>query len=97
MNAHTGTAPAGATLRRRVLDAIAGILPRLLPGHEQEAAESTRLMEDLGLTSTTTLELMLELEDELDLQIDVEEIGQENLATIATLADFIATHAQPAA
>jgi acyl carrier protein len=96
VNAQTDTATDTAELRQRVLDSMAEVLPRLLQREEHGLPESTRLMEDLGLTSTTTLELMLELEDNLDIQIDVEEIDQENLASIGTLADFIATHAQPA-
>jgi len=93
VNAPTGT---DADLRQRVLASITEVLPRLLQTGERDLPEDTRLMEDLGLTSTTTLELMLELEDSLDIQIDVEDIDQENLASIGTLADFIATHAQPA-
>ena len=99
MNAQTDTEVAGddvAELRQRVLDSMAEVLPKLLQSEQTDLPQSTRLMEDLGLTSTTTLELMLELEDNLDIQIDVEDIDQENLASIGTLADFIATHAQAA-
>jgi acyl carrier protein len=96
VNVQTGTVPTDADLRQRVVDSMADVLPRLLQSEERDLPESTRLMEDLGLTSTTTLELMLELEDSLDIQIDVEDIDQENLASIGTLADYIATHAQPA-
>jgi acyl carrier protein len=96
VNAQTGTAPPDADLRQRVLDSMADVLPRLLQSEERDLPENTRLMEDLGLTSTTTLELVLELEDSLDIQIDVEDIDQENLASIGTLADYIATHAQSA-
>jgi acyl carrier protein len=51
-----------------------------------------RLMEDLGLISVATLELMLELEEALDIQIDVEEIEPTDLASLGALADFIAGH-----
>ena len=47
-------------------------------------------MEDLGMTSAATLELMLGLEDILDIQIDVEEIQPDDMACIGGLADFIA-------
>ena len=34
-----------------------------------------------------------ELEEELDIQIEVEEIGQEDLQSLGTLADYVSTHA----
>jgi len=39
------------------------------------------------------LELMLELEESMDIQIDVEQIGPDDLASIGALADFVAGHA----
>jgi acyl carrier protein len=36
---------------------------------------------------------MLELEEDLEIQIDVEDIEQKDLASIGALADFIAGHA----
>jgi acyl carrier protein len=57
-----------------------------------EISENMRLMEDLGLISAATLELMLELEEALDIQIDVEEIEPTDLASLGALADFIAGH-----
>jgi hypothetical protein len=40
------------------------------------------------MTSTVTMELMLELEDVLETQIDVEEIEPADLASLGALADF---------
>jgi acyl carrier protein len=85
-----------SALRERVMDSIHVILPRVLARDAQDAAfelsDGMRLMEDLGLTSVTTLELMLELEDTLEIQIDVEEIEPADLASLGALADFIAGH-----
>jgi acyl carrier protein len=71
-------------------------LPKVLARDPGDAAlefsDSMRLMEDLGLTSVSTLELMLELEDTLEIQIDVEEIEPADLASLGALADFIAGH-----
>lgn len=80
-------------LRQRVLASITTVLPHVLRGQQPDVSEGTRLMEDLGLTSTSTLELMLELEEDLQIQIDVEDIEPSDLASIGTLADFIAGHA----
>jgi acyl carrier protein len=55
--------------------------------------EDSRLFDELGLSSSKTLELLLELEETLEIQIDVEEIDQDDLETIGTLASFVATHA----
>jgi acyl carrier protein len=85
-----------SALRGRVMESIHVALPRVLArdpgGPGLELSDSMRLMEDLGLTSVSTLELMLELEDDLEIQIDVEEIEPADLASLGALADFIAGH-----
>jgi acyl carrier protein len=72
------------------------VLPHVLQGAQCEISESVRLMEDLGLTSTNTLELMLEIEEVLDMVVDVEEITAADVQTLGALAGYIAAHAQPA-
>jgi len=78
------------------MESMQVILPKLLARDAEDAAvelsESMRLMEDLGLTSVSTLELMLELEDALEIQIDVEEIEPADLTSLGALADFVAGH-----
>ena len=79
--------------RERVMESIYVVLPGVLaadPAGRPEFSEKTRLMEDLGMTSAATLELMLGLEDVLDIQIDVEEIQPDDVASLGGLADFIA-------
>lgn len=86
------TANLDVALRERVLGTVCEILPRVL-GHETPALrEGTVLRDELGVRSTTTLELVLELEDLLEIQIDVEQLDQENLITIGDLADYVASH-----
>ena len=80
-------------LRRRVVDGIGELLPRVLKRELPEVPESTRLFDELGLSSVTTLELLLELEESLEIQIDVEDIDQGDLRSVGTLADFVAEHA----
>jgi acyl carrier protein len=84
-----------SALRERVIESIHVVLPKVLALDAEDAvglSERTRLMEDLGMSSAATLELMLELEDNLDIQIDVEEIEPTDLASVGALADFIAGH-----
>jgi acyl carrier protein len=79
-------------LRQRIVDEMYTLLPGVLRKEFPEVSEETRLMEDLGLTSSTTLELMLGLEENLELQINVEEIEEDDVGTIGKLATFIAGH-----
>ena len=82
-----------ADLRRRVVTSIGTLLPKVLKRDVPALPEATRLFDELGLSSASTLELLLELEEDLDIQIDVEEIDQGDLESIGTLADFVSTHA----
>jgi acyl carrier protein len=71
------------------------LLARLLNRDEPVTAD-TRLMDELGLSSSLGLELMLELEEQLEIQIDVELMDQDQMETVGDLATFIAGHHQPA-
>ncbi|MFE4600778.1 phosphopantetheine-binding protein [Kitasatospora indigofera] len=84
-----------AELRGRVLRSIGDLLPRVLKRELAEVPENACLFDDLGLTSAGTLELILELEESLDIQVDVEEIGEDDLRSVASLADFVAGHVIP--
>ncbi len=84
-----------SVLRKQIMESIHVVVPNVLSLDTGAAAglcESTRLMEDLGMTSTVTMELILQLEDALETQIDVEEIEPADLANIGALADFVAGH-----
>lgn len=80
------------TLRQQVVATMVALLPRVLRRELPELAEDTSLFDELGLSSVTTLELLLELEESLEIQVDVEDIGQDDLRSVGTLADFVAEH-----
>jgi 3-oxoacyl-[acyl-carrier-protein] synthase-3 len=80
-------------LRTQVVDTLGVLLGRMLGGDLPDMSEQTRLFDELGLSSSKTLELLLSLEDELDLQVDVEEIDRRDLASLGSLADFVVAHA----
>ncbi len=82
----------GTDLRDRVVTSIGQLLPRVLKRDVGDMPESTRLFDELGLSSASTLELLLELEEDLEIQIDVEEIDQDDLESIGALATFVAAH-----
>lgn len=88
-----GTGQGEGVPRARVVDSINLLLPRVLKRELPAQSEDVCLFDELGLTSASTLALILELEEELDIQIEVEEIGQEDLQSLGTLADYVSTHA----
>jgi acyl carrier protein len=79
-------------LRQRVFDSMAALLPRVLAHEIPAVSDGTLLRDELGLRSTTMLELLLELEAELGIQIDVEEIDADDMNTVGDLAAFVASH-----
>ena len=78
--------------RRQVVTAMSELLPQVLGRQLPGLAEDTSLFDELGLSSVTTLELLLELEERLDIQVDVEDIDQDDLRSVGTLADFVTAH-----
>jgi acyl carrier protein len=84
-----------AALREQVASTIRLLLPRVLGREVPAVREDAPLFEEVGLDSATTLELILELEDELVAQVDVEQISQDDLVTLGALVDFLAGHVVP--
>jgi acyl carrier protein len=80
--------------RQQVLDTMATVLARLLDRTEP-VTEDMRLMEELGLSSTFGLELLLEVEDQLMILIDVESMDADQMRTVGDLATFVAGHSRP--
>jgi len=80
--------------RQRVLDTMTTVLARLLDRPEP-VTEDMRLMEELGLSSTFGLELLLEVEDRLMILIDVEVMDADQMKTVGDLATFVAGHSRP--
>jgi acyl carrier protein len=82
-------------LRKRAVDAIATLLRRLLK-REEPVTEDMLMAEQLGLSSSLGLELLLEVEELLGIQIDVETMDPEGTRTVGELASFVAGHSRPA-
>jgi acyl carrier protein len=83
-----------AEFRRRVVDTMTAVLARLLDRPEP-VTEDMRLMEELALSSTFALELLLELEDQLLILVDVELMDADQMKTVGDLATFVAGHSRP--
>ena len=80
--------------RQRVLDTMTTVLARLLDRTEP-VTDDMRLMEELDLSSTFGLELLLEVEDQLMILIDVEVMDADQMKTVGDLATFVAGHSRP--
>ena len=74
--------------RDQVVDRLTVLLTRMLRP-DAPVTEQPQLMDELGLSSSLGLELLLALEDELEIQIDVEELDEDRMATLGDLADYI--------
>lgn len=70
---------------------VASVRPNL--GAAQLSAGTPLIKEGLGLDSAAAVELIMALEEEFDIEIDEDDVSIEVLATVGTLADFIASKA----
>ncbi|GAA1242115.1 hypothetical protein GCM10009665_36130 [Kitasatospora nipponensis] len=86
------TAPVDTELRGRIRRGIEDVLPRILKIELADIPENACFFDDLGLTSSGTIELVLEIEEELDVQIDIEHLGVDDLRSIGSLTDYVAGH-----
>jgi acyl carrier protein len=83
------TATVDTELRTRVVARICDLLPRVLRHDVAGVSAGTALMDDLGMSSTSALELMLELEEALELEISVEDLDRDDFDTVGSLADYV--------
>ena len=90
----TPEADLDSEFRQQVVDTMTTVLARLLDRPEP-VTESMRLMEELGLSSTLGLELLLEVEDQLMVLIDVEVMDADQMKTLGDMATFVAGHSRP--
>jgi acyl carrier protein len=91
----TATAAVDPQLREQVVDTICALLPKVLKREVSGASADSNLMNDLGMSSTTALELVLELEESLQREISVEDLGREDFDTVGTLATYVAGNLLP--
>ena len=89
-NVDIETAPVDPALRQQVVASIIELLPAVLKREMDEVDEQTNLMHHLGLSSTTALELVLMLEEQLEREISVEDMSRDDFDTVGTLATYIA-------
>ncbi|MDU0289796.1 phosphopantetheine-binding protein [Saccharothrix longispora] len=83
-----------SALRERVVEAMTTVLKRLVE-REEPITEDMHMADELGVSSSLGLELLLEVEEQLGIQIDVERMHPDELLTVGELATFIAGHSRP--
>lgn len=91
-NVDIETAPVDPALREEVVTGIIGLLPKVLKREMEGVGEETSLMDHLGMSSTTALELVLELEEAMQKEISVENMNRDDFDTVGTLATYIAAN-----
>jgi acyl carrier protein len=65
--------------------ALSAVLNRDIP----ELPEDARLFDELGLDSTSVIELLMALEDTINLEVDPDELEPEIFQTVGSLTDYI--------
>ncbi|MGP3910940.1 acyl carrier protein [Nonomuraea sp. 10N515B] len=75
--------------RSAITKAIAGELADILNRDAESISESSALFDDLGLDSTTVLELLMRLEDSIMIEFDTDTLEQHHFETVGTLADYV--------
>ncbi|AUH39374.1 acyl carrier protein [Streptomyces sp. CMB-StM0423] len=84
---------ARADLAAKVIRSLEVVLRKDLA----EATAQTKLFEELGLDSTSVLELLMTLEDDHGIEIDPETLEPEHLETVGAVCAFIEASAGPGA
>lgn len=75
--------------RNDILEKIELSLTEVLKRDVSGSAEDTRLVEDLQMDSTSVLELLMALEDNLGFEVDPESLKMDDFRTIGTLANYV--------
>jgi acyl carrier protein len=76
-------------------DAVTATMVAMLPGlleYEGPITPQTLLQEELDLSSSLVLEMLFGIEEAHAIQINVEPMDEDKIATIADLAEYIAGH-----
>ncbi|MER5521314.1 phosphopantetheine-binding protein [Streptomyces sp. NPDC002763] len=75
--------------RRTVITAVEVALCESLGRAVPELTEETRLFEDLHLDSTTSLELLMAMEETFELFIDPETLDMDDFRTVGTFTSYV--------
>ncbi|MFG3226575.1 acyl carrier protein [Kitasatospora sp. NPDC048194] len=77
----------------KYVDAVRQGLSQVLDKDVSGAGENVRLFDELGLDSSSALELLITIEEILDVQFDADELDMTHFETVGSLAGFVAAEA----
>jgi len=86
---HTAPDADTADLYDRAVATIADSLAKAMQIDAATIGEHSRLFDELGLDSTTVLELLMTIEEELEMEFDTDILEQHHFKTVGTLATFV--------
>ena len=78
-----------ADLYGRAVATIRGSLAKSMKVDPDTIAEDSRLFDELGLDSTTVLELLMTIEEELEMEFDTDDLEQHHFETVGSLAALV--------
>ncbi|GAA2358653.1 acyl carrier protein [Streptomyces sparsogenes] len=78
-----------SSAEQSVLAALRQVLGR---GELSGVDSGTLLFEDLGLDSTSVIELLMLIETETGAEFDTESLELEHFASVGTLTEFVSSH-----
>ena len=73
----------------RIEAGIVAALSQVLNRELTDVSADTRLFEDLNLDSTSVLELLMVIEEDLGCEFDPDTLDQSHFVTIGTLAGYV--------
>ncbi|MFJ9695815.1 acyl carrier protein [Kitasatospora sp. NPDC101183] len=82
-----------ATTDPKYVDAVRQGLSEVLNKDVSDADQSVKLFDELGLDSSSALELLIAIEEILDVQFDADELDMNHFETVGSLAGFVAAEA----
>ncbi|WP_062216625.1 acyl carrier protein [Streptomyces sp. NBRC 109706] len=77
--------------RSEIVDQLRAALSTVLGRPLDPFTPELSLFDDLGLDSTSVIELLMSLEDTVGLEIDPDELGPEVFRTVGSLTDYVET------
>ncbi|MFV2102043.1 acyl carrier protein [Micromonospora sp. LOL_024] len=83
---------AQGTVDEPVVASVRAALAAVLKRDAATITPDTRLFDDLGLDSTSVLELLLELENEIGAEFDPDDLEQRHFETVTTLSEYVTEH-----
>jgi acyl carrier protein len=79
--------------KEKMIELVKVAINDVLNDEDKSITVSTKLFEDLDLDSTSIIELLMALEDNIpELSIDPEDLRAEHFESVNTLADYALNH-----